>query len=507
MITDLSQTISHNPIDGINKVAKPKARISRILIGGLIAVSVLVSGALASLLVYQKAYADKVMPNLSFASQAVGGFAGQDLQETIKRLSEKFSDQKRTLVLSPKIKIESSNRDLGLSIDQKATYQEIFTQGKNGSLFVLAENLLSNTLNPKNIASTLKLDETQLNLFIEESLAPQVKAPTDAAIEFANNSLNIKDGALGLAVDINDFKANLLSQSQLDDSRYYSIKTKTIEPEVKKENLENIKTQLDELIAKPPTLTAGAKNLKMNPEDLFKLISFSKNENNQIQALISEETLDEYLRKNEARLVIKKVDQQVALGSGLVLREGKNGQKINRNQTKAILAENLNGYISGQSALASAITLETEEEPFAVVTLDPASIVAASAFAAASPTGKSVVVDISEQRLSAFENGGVVNTFLISSGLPNYESPRGSFSITRKVYSKWYRGTNRDGSVWSYPNTLYNMNFTGPYYLHGTYWHNNFGKKMSHGCINIAYPNAEWLWNWSEIGTPVVVQE
>ena len=50
------------------------------------------------------------------------------------------------------------------------------------------------------------------------------------------------------------------------------------------------------------------------------------------------------------------------------------------------------------------------------------------------------------------------------------------------------------------------MNFTGPYYLHGAYWHNNFGKKMSHGCVNIAYPNAEWLWNWSEIGTPVVVQ-
>jgi lipoprotein-anchoring transpeptidase ErfK/SrfK len=52
--------------------------------------------------------------------------------------------------------------------------------------------------------------------------------------------------------------------------------------------------------------------------------------------------------------------------------------------------------------------------------------------------------------------------------------------------------------------------------LHGAYWHNNFGHPMSHGCVNISTPtrnaswpqsapNAEYLWNFDNLGDPVVV--
>ena len=52
--------------------------------------------------------------------------------------------------------------------------------------------------------------------------------------------------------------------------------------------------------------------------------------------------------------------------------------------------------------------------------------------------------------------------------------------------------------------------------LHGAWWHNNFGHPMSHGCVNIstrtrnsswpnAAPNAEYLWNFDNVGDPVVV--
>ncbi|MDO8302645.1 MAG: L,D-transpeptidase, partial [Sedimentisphaerales bacterium] len=57
------------------------------------------------------------------------------------------------------------------------------------------------------------------------------------------------------------------------------------------------------------------------------------------------------------------------------------------------------------------------------------------------------------------------------------------------------------------PNTKWNMHFYGPFLLHGAYWHNDFGKKKSHGCINIHYRDAEWIYNWADIGTPVHIQE
>ena len=48
------------------------------------------------------------------------------------------------------------------------------------------------------------------------------------------------------------------------------------------------------------------------------------------------------------------------------------------------------------------------------------------------------------------------------------------------------------------------MYFYGGYGLHGTYWHNNFGTPMSHGCVNLSQGDAAWLYNWAPVGTKVV---
>ncbi len=50
---------------------------------------------------------------------------------------------------------------------------------------------------------------------------------------------------------------------------------------------------------------------------------------------------------------------------------------------------------------------------------------------------------------------------------------------------------------------LYDVLLKG-YALHGTYWHNNFGHPMSHGCVNLRTQDAAWLFNWASVGTTVV---
>jgi lipoprotein-anchoring transpeptidase ErfK/SrfK len=51
----------------------------------------------------------------------------------------------------------------------------------------------------------------------------------------------------------------------------------------------------------------------------------------------------------------------------------------------------------------------------------------------------------------------------------------------------------------------YVMYFYRDYAIHGTYWHNNFGTPMSHGCVNVNTPDAGWLFNWAPVGTVVNV--
>jgi hypothetical protein len=113
-----------------------------------------------------------------------------------------------------------------------------------------------------------------------------------------------------------------------------------------------------------------------------------------------------------------------------------------------------------------------------------------------------IIVDLSEQRLYAYEDSLLLKTFLVSTGLPRTPTRTGIFKTSQKTYSKLYSGPD-----FYLPNTLWNMRFDNQRLLHGAYWHNNFGHRMSHGCINISYPNAEWLYNSTPIGTTVIVRD
>ncbi|MGA9378208.1 MAG: L,D-transpeptidase, partial [Phormidium sp.] len=57
------------------------------------------------------------------------------------------------------------------------------------------------------------------------------------------------------------------------------------------------------------------------------------------------------------------------------------------------------------------------------------------------------------------------------------------------------------------PNVPHTMYFHRGYAIHGAYWHNRFGTPVSHGCINVAPNHAAWLFNWANVGTPVVVHD
>lgn len=115
-------------------------------------------------------------------------------------------------------------------------------------------------------------------------------------------------------------------------------------------------------------------------------------------------------------------------------------------------------------------------------------------------SGKWIEVDLSSQRLRAWQNGRVVLTSAISSGVRAHPTRPGTFHI----YAK-YRSTRMTGPGYDLPNVPYTMYYSGSFALHGTYWHHNFGHPMSHGCINLPTGKAAWLYGWARAGTTVVI--
>jgi LysM repeat protein len=116
-------------------------------------------------------------------------------------------------------------------------------------------------------------------------------------------------------------------------------------------------------------------------------------------------------------------------------------------------------------------------------------------------TGKRFLVVLSQQRLYAYEDNTMVRTTLISSGMPAFPTVTGTFYIYLR-----YTSATMIGPGYNLPNVPYVMYFYQSYGLHGTYWHHNFGHPMSHGCVNMPTSEAEWAYNWSTYGTPVIIR-
>lgn len=114
--------------------------------------------------------------------------------------------------------------------------------------------------------------------------------------------------------------------------------------------------------------------------------------------------------------------------------------------------------------------------------------------------GKQIIVVLSQQQVFAYENGVLIRQFVVSTGLPGTPTVTGNFTIYAKYPSQYMVGPD-----YNLPNVPWVMYFYRGYSFHGTYWHNNFGRPMSHGCINMRTAEAEWLYNWAPIGTPVLV--
>jgi lipoprotein-anchoring transpeptidase ErfK/SrfK len=110
-------------------------------------------------------------------------------------------------------------------------------------------------------------------------------------------------------------------------------------------------------------------------------------------------------------------------------------------------------------------------------------------------------VDLSEQMLTAYEHGMVVHTTLVSTGLPQTPTPTGQFRIWIKL-----RYDDMAGADYYIEDVPYVMYFHEGYGLHGVTWHGNFGHPMSHGCVNLPTPEAEWLFNWADVGTLVSIR-
>ena len=121
---------------------------------------------------------------------------------------------------------------------------------------------------------------------------------------------------------------------------------------------------------------------------------------------------------------------------------------------------------------------------------------------------KKIEVSLKDQTVTAYEKNKVVLHTLVSTGIPGIakpgetpsHTPGGEFNIEVKMPSKHMGDGEMTSNIHAYelPGVPWVSFFhESGVAFHGTYWHYNFGRRMSHGCVNMTPEDAKWLYRWS----------
>ena len=123
--------------------------------------------------------------------------------------------------------------------------------------------------------------------------------------------------------------------------------------------------------------------------------------------------------------------------------------------------------------------------------------------------GRWVDVNLSTLRASAMQGGQVVFTVRVNTGKPGWETPVGSFPIMRKTPSTTMRSQPSWSDQYVVPNVPWVMYFTKyGHALHGNYWvpASWFGtRNTSHGCVGMSPSDAKKFYDFTSVGTMVVI--
>ncbi len=432
-------------------------------------------------------YGGRVLPNVSVAKIAIGQKTEADVRRIIDAqqavLQVTFVDERQARTVSA--------QDLGVTIDTDATLQQVMQARKQG-------NLLQNIAlwQTQSIPLVLTTEPGKLIEFIKQHYPTLFVDPKDAQLVYnmVAQRFDIQPGAPGKGFDIKWFQSQLTDLAEHPRSIKLSLTTAPVEPIITDKSLLEPQQQINRQLRSQFSFTRdGQTKYTATPDDIANWVHFVPDavkgtatidyDKAKIEQFLAQQVTPTVAQTAIDRKVI--VDKET--GAQTVVVPGRAGQQI---QDAGRIADELITALSNNQSLTKELHIVTA--PFKTITL--------------TGSGKWIEVDLSEQRLTLYVDEARVNSFLISSGTAKTPTPPGVFKVWSKTPSQTMTGTIA-GDYFRLPNVKWVSYVNGDVAIHGTYWHRNFGRPMSHGCINMTEAAAKIVYDFAPLGTRVVVHQ
>ncbi|MCS4483884.1 L,D-transpeptidase/peptidoglycan binding protein [Gleimia sp. 6138-11-ORH1] len=454
----------------------------------------------SSMVAYGVYYEDRVLPAVTLQGKDISGMK----QAEVEKLIADTSAGKELVFEVGSEKIQAKYEELGITTDVAATVDSVFSA--NQTLW----NRFIAYFAPRDLMIVKKVDEAKLNQFadgLEEKLA---KPRQNAKLEYDAEVGEFKaiPGVTGEVVD----KADLLTQvkaklATLDEA---PVKAKIVsqEPDVTDEQVNAYKTKAVELANLKLAFFEGNYDIEVPVAKKATLLSFTDADGKTVEPHYDEAKVHKYVMDLSVETnslpepALHNVNSKGAVVQ--VATEGKPGWNVNN--AEAVANQTVEALKAGKE-FRGEFTYDKVPQP--VETRLIADGAEGLAYQAA-PGERWIDINLSNLTMTAYEGSTpVYHTNQIVPGAPETPTITGKFAVYLKYNVQDMRGTNIDGSPYLTKGVPWVTYFHGGYAIHGAPWRAYFGLGHSaggsHGCVNTPSVHAKFIYDWSQMGDPVVV--
>ena len=462
----------------------------------LIVIAVLFS-VMAGDLALKTYFEGRVYPGVSVAAIDL---SGRERATAAAILRAKAEDFNLSLAVGNKV-FKTDSRTLGVKYDISASVEEAYQAGR-GHLFAIQDLLAANSSRPSSFAYLM--DQTKLNNFIDHVTESVGVAPIDAGIEINQGNITVSDPRPGVALD-GQLVARALS-SALGEAvpTTLKIKPKVIQAALQPPDLQPAIASARKLMALSVTLNYQGKQFIPDAAEIGSWLDFNKQSlagnldqtQESIEVVVDPAKLKGYIQAIANSIDIAPVTKKVNVQNGVssVTQEGQDGVAVNQDALVSSITIAMTG---GQNLV---MDVPTAPVPFKTQYNQTISL----------DYGRYVEINLTTQTLFVYQDHQLIYTSPVASGASYYgfATPTGLFSIYYKSTNTHLRGYQYG---WDYDVVVqYWMPFNGGVGMHDSSWRSDYGQadyiyNGSHGCVNLPFATAQWLYGWADIGTPVWV--
>lgn len=375
--------------------------------------------------------------------------------------------------------------EVGLRLDPSATIKEARRQ--TGWWQRLA------WWQPRPVELRFKRDEPALNRFLTAHINLTIQPSQDANLSLINGEIKLTDAVTGKQYGLIHPKTTLSQAAASLSLVPVKVQTLAVNPALTAAVLEPYKASLARTLAQPIRFTVGAKTVTPATGDVANWLEITPDsKTKRVDITVNSGKVQAYINRIAAALIHPaRAQVEVAddAGGRRVLVPGVMGVDVpNKSGVASSIARNL---LKGEGMN---IDLPVSRQAFQTIT--------------AGNYAKWIEVDTTNKRLYAYQYGDLVKEEPISAGAPETPTVTGQYAIYVKYDQQDMRGNNVDGSRYFQPHVRWISYFYKDYAIHGNYWRplSYFGNvNSSHGCVSMPDSNAEWMYSWAPVGTPVIV--